>query len=71
MLCWHDFDRFHFSVPNGFGGGEGVAGYVGVGGGGQVDCGGEGGQSEGEDYMGEGSVRERERLSVDEEGFTG
>ena len=65
MFCGHGFDGFHFGVPDGFGGGEGVAGYVGVGGGGEVGGGGKGGEGEGEDYRGEGGVRERGGLRVD------
>ena len=60
MFGWHGFDRFHFGVPDGFGGGKGVAGYVGVGGGGEVGCGWEGGEGEGEDYMGTWAWSEEE-----------
>ena len=36
MLCWRDFDGFEIGVPDGLAGGEGVFGYVCVGGAGDV-----------------------------------
>ena len=36
MLCWSNFDGFRLGIPDGFARGEGVLGYICVGGGSDV-----------------------------------